>query len=218
MLNQQKEQQHQQPREEEAISGEECMWAWEEEEGEGERNRRWSSGTTSSGTESCGTDSSSNSSRQPMETYFEMVNGPTQLVSGPGSKRGRFESTMVVVIEDSQSTVFELLYPEPLSPDSSLLLHHHHDQDPEAVDSLDAALLPDFFSYTPEERDRIRRNLPIRPPAFLPSLSNRNPSQPSSSPLNRHRRSNSKPYHLPTPSLLSHQTPPSHPPSPDVFS
>lgn len=203
MLSQQ-EQQHQ--TEEEEVS--ESMLLSEEREWERE-NHRWSSGTDST--------TSSRGGNNMAETYFEMVNGPSLQVSGTPSKRG--PKMVVVVIEHTNSTVFHLLHPEHHPHNISSLQQEpdHDDNDNEGdphphADHLDATLLPDFFSYTREERERIRRNQPIRscPMTFF-FTDNPFLNQPDS-PLQRVRRSESKPYHLPTPKLLPHLT--SNPPLP----
>ncbi|PLW13981.1 hypothetical protein PCANC_18101 [Puccinia coronata f. sp. avenae] len=169
-------------------------------------NHRWSSSGSTSSTGSSST-----------ITFFEMVNAPSQLVTGSDSKgTRRFKSTMVVVIEDDHSTAFELLDTwddgeddtrvEDLSPissrRSSLQNQSQVNENDDGVDRLDGILLPDFFTYTSEERELIRRNQPI-----IRSQIHDTPTHRGDSELRMLRRE-STPYHLPT-NLFAHLSLPS---------
>ncbi|OAV94149.1 hypothetical protein PTTG_27102 [Puccinia triticina 1-1 BBBD Race 1] len=153
--------------------------------------------------------SSDASGSSSIATFFEIVNPPSQLVSSPYPNTERFQSNVVVVIEDSYSTAFEFekLLPfedyecqDDLSALSrrSSLQNEAEDLD-DGTDRLDGRLLPDFFTYTSEERELIRRNLPILR-TQLEKTEESSPARPGSV-LPRENKN----YHLPTKSSDFHQ-------------
>jgi hypothetical protein len=116
--------------------------------------------------------SSDISGSSSIATFFEIVNVPSQI--GSSSTRSKFQRTksnIVVVIEDSYSTAFEFEHSDQVegyessvdltssSPRSSL--DNDSEDTSDGIDRLDGLLLPDFFTYTSEERELIRQNQPI---------------------------------------------------------
>ncbi|KAH9466176.1 hypothetical protein KEM48_001646 [Puccinia striiformis f. sp. tritici PST-130] len=99
----------------------------------------------------------------------------TDTTRSPRPKTKRAKSSIVVVIEDSFSTAFEFDCPDhvieydtdqalsPCSPtgSSSSSSSHKTEDSEDGLDHLDGLLLPDFFTYTSEERAMIRRNQPL---------------------------------------------------------
>ncbi|KAI7966781.1 hypothetical protein MJO29_000058 [Puccinia striiformis f. sp. tritici] len=119
-------------------------------------------------------------------TFFEIVNPRSPLARSPRPKTKRAKSSIVVVIEDSFSTAFEFDCPDhvieydtdqalsPCSPtgSSSSSSSHKTEDSEDGLDHLDGMLLPDFFTYTSEERAMIRRNQPLLRLQLQKSLEN----------------------------------------------
>ncbi|EFP77393.1 uncharacterized protein PGTG_03349 [Puccinia graminis f. sp. tritici CRL 75-36-700-3] len=115
--------------------------------------------------------SSDISGSSSIATFFEIVNVPSQFVSSTRSKFERTKSNIVVVIEDSYSTAFEFEHSDQIkgyesSADSTTFstrssLDNDAEDTYDGIDRLDGLLLPDFFTYTSEERELIRQNQPI---------------------------------------------------------